>query len=289
MGDVFKIIELIANLLIVTVQVAELASNVHSAHKANARVRESRDQLMAELLGEDWQVRVPLDFFATHTICRCCNRFFDTTDPKDKCKASGRGLHTYTKALDDAVRRAVAKSHGRAPPLFLPGGKKASSALVQPPAPIESDWLLMDSEKDGPTAAAAAAASSSSVANDDDDENEDENDDLAEAERNYSHVHAPPSALLLPPAYNSSELRELEIDPEGASAHPVSDERARASYQQLISSLPPEIRELAFPAPPAGDPEPHIIDQAPHPPQFDPNDPRTVPPPAYSSAASPLF
>jgi hypothetical protein len=232
---------------------------------------------MRQLLGVAWSTH-DIDWFRTRTICRACNRFFDTTDPADRCSRTDSKYHTYTRALDDIVRRAVCRAYRRsAPPLFLPGAR-ASEVSVVPPEPLEKDWLFVDDEEKTAQAVAAehGAASSSSSSS------------AAPAPAVDDAVHPPKSEVLPPyPAYNSAELHELEIRPEDGNAVPVSDERARASYLALVSSLPAADRALHFPAPPREPPampESDLADQiraAPSAPESDP----VEPPPAYRLAA----
>lgn len=228
---------------------------------------------MRQLLGVSWSTH-DIDWFRTRTICRACMRFFDTTDPTDRCSRSDSKYHTFTRALDDVVRRAVCRAYHRsAPPLFLPGAR-ASELSVVPPEPLEKDWLFVDDEKTAQAAAAEHGAASSSSSS-----------SAAPAPAVDVAVHPPKSEMLPPyPAYNSAELHELEIRPEDGAV-PVSDERARASYQALVSSLPAADRALHFPEPPREPPaRSDLVDQiraAPSAPQSDP----VEPPPAYRLAA----
>jgi hypothetical protein len=275
------------------VSVAELigyvviAAVAHQAKKFEAKRSAREDQLMQQLLGRQWESR-EIEWFATHTICRQCNRFFDTTDAEDRCDTTTDGFHTYTPALHLGISRAVARAYRRpAPPIFLPGAKPSRSNVVRPPRPLESEWVLLDETDDND-------------AKDDVDDGDDAVDRSnlkrqAVADMEITPGVAPPDHVLPPPdahpeednaVYNSSDLHELAIMPSGAIA--VPDEVARASYKRLVSSLSPsDLLSLELPHPPEGEPQDDdaLDARMPHPPSEDPMSVH-LPSYIYASASS---
>lgn len=151
---VLSVFQLIGALVMLGVEVAE-AQEKSNQRKKLLQAKES--ELMERLLGPGWQQRIKWEWFATHTICQRCERFFDTTDAKDRCSAE-RPFHTFTPVLDNVVRRVVTQAYGkRAPACFLPGNPfYAAVREVKPPQPLETDWVLMD-ENDNDAVEASAS------------------------------------------------------------------------------------------------------------------------------------
>jgi hypothetical protein len=150
------------------------------------------DDMMRQLLGWTWKSR-DIEWFATHTICRQCNQFFSTTDADDKCRTAPSGFHTYTPVLHGAVQRAVARAHRtRAPKIFLPGAKSGGDAVIKPPKPLESEWVMLDETDDNDALAA----------DDDDDDVVDEEQFEREAREAVAQIEITPGAAVAAPADN---------------------------------------------------------------------------------------
>jgi hypothetical protein len=297
---IVPIVELIGFVIVTTVvkrrHEQRVAAGLPVQKSAAEIARDAKeDEMMRQLLGWTWKSR-DIGWFATHTICRQCNSFFDTTDAADRCRSAASGFHTYTPALHGAVGRAVARAyHVRAPALFLPGVKARWAAVIKPPKPLESEWVMLDDTDDA-------------QADDDNDDNVfDEEQFERDAQRAVAdievtpgeHVHCVPADNIVPPAEepvaeesfdispHSADLLELAVMPSGAI--PVPDEQARASFSRLVSSLSPEDRlALNLPHPP--DSEPQLVDDEaqlvaalPHPPANEPRVPIALP--SYSASS----
>lgn len=157
---VVGVFQLIGAVIVLAAEVAEAVDRNSQRKKALQQLAEEKEsQLMDRLLRPGWQNRIQLQWFATHTICQRCERFFDTTNPKDHC--GSQPFHTFTPVLDNMVRRIVLREYGKpAPELFLPGRPFYRQVReVRPPPPLENDWVLMDEiENDNDAAKAKAVA-----------------------------------------------------------------------------------------------------------------------------------
>lgn len=281
--------------------VIAFASEMHDVHKKKKESRNYIAKLLPKLLGENWSQTLDVQWFATHTLCQRCKKFFDTTNPQDECELNlVFGYHVYTPLLDAAIRNELKRVYGKqakVPPLFLPGGVR--SGVVCPPPVLDKDWVLLDADDNSAavledvtpgecdvkcaTQSASAAASSSSS--------------KSVVTAAAAHVDPHPPAQVeteaerkVARAFNSSELRELVVTPTGLV--PVSDEEALQSYSRLVAALPPSERDLLpeFPHPPDVDPQPDADDQdgalfpqLPHPPLIEPS--ASDAPPSYAAAA----
>jgi hypothetical protein len=167
---VLSVFQLIGAVIVLAAEIAETVDRNNQRKRSLQQLAQQKENaLMERLLRPGWQQRIALQWFATHTICQRCERFFDTTNPKDGCE--NHPYHTFTPVLDNTVRRVVSREYGKqAPELFLPGRPFYRQVReVRPPQPLESDWVLMgenDNDKD---------------IDDDDDEFEDEAE-VAESE-----------------------------------------------------------------------------------------------------------